>query len=95
VPEWLRLGGALPDAGDRFGGHVQARTDQGSDARPDSLDRIAEHGAGRCTEDHPPDQRIENSAPAATSGPVRAFHDRKYPGVGEVAVRHEVVAPES
>jgi hypothetical protein len=70
MPEWLRLGGALPDAGDRFGGRVQRGTDQGADAGPAPVDRIAEHRAGRSAESRAPDQRVENPARAASSASV-------------------------
>jgi hypothetical protein len=85
VPEWLRLGGTPPDAGDHLGGRVQSGTDNGADASPDSVDRIAEHGAGRSTEGHPPDQRVENPARAASSASIRIPHDREYCGVSEAA----------
>jgi hypothetical protein len=91
LPEWLQLGRAFPDAGDHFGGRVQRGTDQGAEAGADSVDRIAEHGAGRSTEDHPPDQRVENPARAASPASIRIPHELEYCGVSEVATRNDVV----
>ena len=59
VPERLHLGGAPPDAGDRFDGRVQRGADQSAETGSDPVDRIAEHGAGRGAEGRAPDQRIE------------------------------------
>jgi hypothetical protein len=75
VPERLRLGGAPPDAGDRFGGGDQRRTDHGTGAGPDALNCIAEHGAGRCAKGRTPEQRVDSPAGGPSSGSARIPHD--------------------
>jgi hypothetical protein len=59
VPEGLDLGGAPADVRGHLGGRVQGDAHQGAKACPNSVERIAEHGAGCSTERHPPDQRVD------------------------------------
>jgi hypothetical protein len=59
VPERLQLAGAAPGAADRFGRRHQHRADDGAGARPDPVDRIAEHGTRGGAEGRSPHQRVE------------------------------------